>query len=230
MKLFDSKNRYQEIWNYLSNKLTEEEEASLLDWVSTSERNSIFFNEVVADFNSSQAQLNSKIENRPALDKAKKYSLWKYSAAAGFLLLLTTSIFRMVVNKNQSKLSETILSNGIVITTVDTVKTDYDLENYMNNGIITLAGKTWIESPKGELTTLTIETSAGYYLLENAEVYIENYPSGNSTIQLFKGKARLIPRNKGGHEIDIRVGQKISFNKKYNSFTFSENTQLTRPI
>lgn len=230
MKLFDSKNRYQDIWRYLSNELSEDDEASLLDWVSANERNNAFFNSVVIDFNEAHGVNELCISYSEPKIKGNTKPLWKYGIAAAISLLLSASILLLLVKGNNSSFSSIYLSDGTKITKDENTIIHYDSQSYHLTGIIQIEGEAWVSSPEDKSTILTIETSAGYFMLNNAEAYFENNASGNTTIQLIKGEARLISLNEGAYEIEVSAGQKLSFIKDYNAFTFSKDSDIKSPI
>lgn len=193
------KNTYSHIWNYLEGKLSQEEEAILMDWIGESERNSDFFNQVILDFN----ELNTP---SPAQNSNYKW----YWAAASILLLSSLFIWYFNPFYSKAQLQNYILADGSkVILSVDS-EFEYDSLSFESTKWIKIKGTAEISTKAEE--HLLIETQNGYLMLAgNSSLQIQELSDNEMKIFVEKGNIRWLNPSVTTEELAFVGGEKLLF-------------------
>lgn len=211
------KKSYTKIWNYLEGKLSTKEEDELMDWIGHSERNNIFFDQVVQDFN----RIN---QLSPA---PKSYFKW-YWAAASLLLIISVSILLFKPFGNDESIRNFQLGDGSEIAIGKNSKFEYDSLSFDKTKWVKIIGTAEIKTQKDE--HLLVETQNGYLIMEGkSTLQIQSQKNKDLNVLVAEGSIRWLNPRSTGEEITMESGEKVLFKNdgKTVLFNTSEKRQNT---
>jgi ferric-dicitrate binding protein FerR (iron transport regulator) len=208
---------YTQIWNYLEGKLSTKEEDALMDWIGESERNTIFFDQVVQDFN-----------HIKTLSPAQKLSFKWYWAAASLLLILSVSILWFKPSGTEESIRNYKLADGSQIALAENSEFEYDSLSFDETKWIKIKGTAEIKTQKNE--HLLVETSNGYLIMEGkSNLQIQTLKNNDINILVSEGSIRWLNPRSTGEEITMASGEKALFKNDGKTILFnnSEKRQST---
>lgn len=208
---------YTQIWKYLEGKLSTKEEDELMDWIGESERNTVFFDQVVHDFN----HIN-QLSSAP-----NPYFKW-YWAAASLLIIISVSILLFKPFNNEKSIRKFQLVDGSEIAVSSDSKFEYDSLSFDKTKWVKIIGTAEIKTQKEE--HLLVETQNGYLIMEGkSTLQIQSQENKDLRVLVVAGNIRWLNPWSTGEEITMESGEKALFKNdgKTVLFNTSEKRQNT---
>ncbi|WP_340152829.1 hypothetical protein [uncultured Marivirga sp.] len=192
-------NTYKQIWNYLEGKLSTKEEDELMDWIAESERNTVFFDQTVQDFN----QFNQ-------LSPAQKPNLKWYWAAASLLVVISVSIILFKSVPTKYALRDISLVDGSELVLAKNTQFEFDSLSFSKTKWIKINGTAQIRTPQE--THLLVELQSGYLIMEGkSSLQIQTLKNNDIKVLVSRGKIRWLNPSSSGEEISMMSGEKVVF-------------------
>ncbi|ADR22379.1 hypothetical protein MATR_37750 [Marivirga tractuosa] len=212
------KNSYSKIWGYLEGKLSTKEEEELMNWIGESERNSVFFNQVVEDFNEISLPSSSP----------KRNTKW-YWAAASLLLLFSLAFWVLDSIDSNSPAQSFVLSDGSQVNLTKNSYFEFDSLSFASTKWIKINGTAEVSTEPDE--HLLIETPNGYLMLEgNSSLQIQTIEKKEMKVFVNKGNIRWLNPSVTPEEVSFAGGEKLHFTKDGKTVLLNNKHTTKRPL
>jgi len=189
------KKSYSKIWNYLEGKLSTKEEDELINWIGQSERNAVFFDQVVQDFN-----------RITQLSPTQKSSAKWYWAAACLIGLVSVSLVLVNLFQGENTIRNFTLADGSEITLGSNTAFEYDSLSYNETKWIKIQGTAEITTKTGE--HLLVETQNGYLILESeSSLQIRTLKNKDINLLVLRGSIKWLNPIARGEEFTMASGE-----------------------
>jgi len=190
---------YLKIWTFLEGKLSPKQEEELMDWISKSDRNAVYFDEVVTDFN--------EIKKYPPAPR--KNRSWYWAAASVFLFLLASVWLVNPFSKKDGPYNISLPDGSSVVLNEDS-EFEYDSLSFDATKWIKIRGTAEVKTTVDE--HLLVETQTGYLIMDGtSSVQIQELENEDIKVLVNSGSIRWLNPFVTSEELSLMGGEKLLF-------------------